>query len=61
MKTHKGTKKRFKVTSTKKVLAQGSGTSHLLEKKSRPQKNRLKKFKIISHTKYKKVCKSLVI
>ncbi len=61
MKVHKGTKKRFKVSSSKKLLAHGCGTAHLLEKKSKPRKNRLKKIKVINQTKYKKICKSLVI
>lgn len=61
MKVHKGTKKRFKVSSGKKLLAQGCGISHLMEKKSKARKTRLRKFKVINYTKYKKICKSLVI
>jgi len=33
-KTHSGTKKRFKLTGTGKVMKQGAGMRHNLEKKS---------------------------
>ncbi len=41
MKTHSGTKKRFKVTATGKVRGRHSFTSHILEKKSPKRKRRL--------------------
>jgi large subunit ribosomal protein L35 len=40
MKTHSGTKKRFKLTSTGKVRGRHSFTSHILEKKSPKRKRR---------------------
>ncbi len=43
MKTHKGTAKRIKVTGTGKYIAKHSGKSHILTKKSRKRKNRMKK------------------
>jgi large subunit ribosomal protein L35 len=43
MKTHKGTKKRVKVTGTGKFVVKHSGTSHILTKKSRKKKNKLGK------------------
>jgi large subunit ribosomal protein L35 len=41
MKTHSGTKKRFKLTATGKVRGRHSFTSHILEKKSAKRKRRL--------------------
>ncbi len=41
MKTHSGTKKRFKVTASGKVRGRHSFTSHILEKKSPKRKRRL--------------------
>ncbi|MEX0824760.1 MAG: 50S ribosomal protein L35 [Pirellulaceae bacterium] len=38
MKTHKGTKKRFKITASGKVLHRSSGTSHLATRMSQKRK-----------------------
>ena len=38
MKTHKGTKKRVKVTGTGKFMLRHSGKSHILTKKSKKRK-----------------------
>lgn len=43
MKTHRGTAKRVKVTGAGKYVVKHSGTSHILTKKTRKRKNRLKK------------------
>ena len=43
MKTHRGTKKRVKVTGTGKIILRHSGKSHILTKKSKKRKNRLGK------------------
>ena len=43
MKTHRGTAKRVKVTGTGKYVVKHSGTSHILTKKTKKRKNRLKK------------------
>lgn len=43
MKTHRGAKKRIKVTGTGKFIVKPSGKSHILTKKDRKRKNRLKK------------------
>ena len=40
MKSHSGTKKRFKVTATGKVRGRSAFTSHILEKKSPKRKRR---------------------
>ncbi len=41
MKTHSGSKKRFKLTATGKVSARHSFSSHILEKKSPKRKRHL--------------------
>jgi large subunit ribosomal protein L35 len=41
MKTHSGTKKRFKLTATGKVRGRHSFSSHILEKKSAKRKRHL--------------------
>ena len=41
MKTHSGTKKRFKLTATGKVRGRHSFSSHILEKKSPKRKRHL--------------------
>ena len=41
VKTHSGTKKRFKVTATGKVRGRSAFSSHILEKKSPKRKRRL--------------------
>jgi large subunit ribosomal protein L35 len=41
MKTHSGTKKRFKVTASGKVRGRSAFSSHILEKKSPKRKRRL--------------------
>ena len=40
MKTHRGTKKRVKVTGTGKIVLRHSGKSHILTKKSKKRKIR---------------------
>jgi large subunit ribosomal protein L35 len=42
-KTHRGAKKRFKITGTGKVLRHQSGKRHILTKKSRTRKRRLRR------------------
>lgn len=43
LKTHKGAKKRFRITAKSKVLRGKAGKSHILTKKSRKRKRSLKK------------------
>ncbi|MCP2605173.1 50S ribosomal protein L35 [Candidatus Aminicenantes bacterium AH-873-B07] len=43
LKTHKGAKKRFRITGTKKILRLHAYRSHLLAKKSSKRKRRLEK------------------
>jgi large subunit ribosomal protein L35 len=42
MKTHKGTKKRFRLTATGKVKCRRAGTSHLATHKTHKQKRNLR-------------------
>ena len=48
MKTHKGAKKRFKVTGKGKVRRMRANKSHILTKKSAKRKRRLRRPGIIS-------------
>jgi len=48
MKTHKGTQKRVKVTAKGKLIVKHSGTSHILTKKKKKRKNKLKKDFVIT-------------
>jgi large subunit ribosomal protein L35 len=48
LKTHKGAKKRFKVTGKKKVLHNKANKSHILTKKSAKRKRNLGKKDTIS-------------
>lgn len=41
-KTHKGAKKRFRVTATGKVMHRQAGTSHLLSRMSQKRKRNLR-------------------
>ncbi|MFQ6082486.1 MAG: 50S ribosomal protein L35 [Candidatus Aminicenantia bacterium] len=43
LKTHRGAKKRFKVTGTKKILRSKAFKSHILTKKSSKRKRQLSK------------------
>jgi large subunit ribosomal protein L35 len=48
IKTHKGMKKRFKVSATGKVLHKRAGSSHLMSHKSGKQVRRLRKKSALS-------------
>ena len=48
MKTHSGTKKRFKVTATGKVRGRRAFSTHILEKKSPKRKRRHRTPAVIS-------------
>ena len=43
MKTHKGTKKRFRLTATGKVKHRAAGTSHLAARMSQKRKRNLRR------------------
>ncbi len=59
MKTHKGAKKRVKVTGSGKFVVKHSGTSHILTKKTRKRKNSLKKDMVVEPGKARKLVKLL--
>lgn len=59
MKTHKGTKKRVKVTGQGKIVIRHSGKSHILTKKSHNRKKRLGNDYIVKEGQKKKVVKLL--
>lgn len=48
MKTHKGTKKRFRLTATGKVKHRSAGTSHLASRMSQKRKRRLRGTTVLS-------------
>lgn len=53
--THKGAKKRFKVTATGKVLHRSHTIRHLRKSKSKRQIRRLKQMKEVTNAQVKKV------
>lgn len=59
MKTHKGAAKRFKVTSTGKILHRKAFGSHLLSKKSAKRKRKYQKDYQVAATDKSKVKKML--
>lgn len=59
MKTHKGAKKRIKVTGSGKFVVKHSGKSHILTKKAHKRKKNLGKDYVISDGAAKKVSKLL--
>ena len=59
MKTHRGARKRIKVTGTGKFVIKHSGKSHILTKKDRKRKNHLKKDAVVTET-YKRHMQGLL-
>ena len=57
MKTHKGAKKRFKVTGTGKVLAAYGGKRHNLRKRSQKMKRGARGTKVLAEGQANKVLK----
>lgn len=55
MKSHRGAAKRFKKTGTGKVSRMKSGKSHILTKKNRKRKRRLRKHALVSSADAKRV------
>jgi len=47
MKTNKGTKKRFRITATGKLIRKKAGARHLLTAKSQGRKRRLRKGAVV--------------
>ena len=61
MKTHSGTKKRFKVTGSGKIKRRKAFTSHILTKKSKKRKRALRKSAIVDGSNERLLKRLLVI
>lgn len=61
MKTHSGTKKRFKLTGSGKVKRFQANTSHLMRKKSKKAKTRLAGSTLVSSADEKRIKKLLCL
>jgi large subunit ribosomal protein L35 len=55
MKTHKGTKKRFRLTAKGKVKHRAAGTSHLATRMSQKRKRNLRGTKIVNEVEAAKI------
>jgi len=60
MKTHSGTKKRFKITGTGKIKRRKAFTSHIMTKKSKKRKRALRKSAIV-HSGNERLIKRLLV
>jgi len=58
-KTHKGTKKRFRVTARGKVKCRQAGTSHLATRKSHKTRRKLRGTDVIATNEAKRVIAAL--
>ena len=58
-KTHKGTKKRFRLTATGKVKHRASGTSHLASRMSKKRRRNLRGTKVLSDTVVHQITRAL--
>ncbi len=56
MKTHRGTKKRIKLTATGKVMRRRAFSSHLLTKKSANRKRKLRKSVVMDSRDTSRIC-----
>ena len=59
MKTHSGSKKRFRVTGTGKLMHRRANRNHLLEHKPSTRTRRLANEEVMSHADTKKISKLL--
>jgi large subunit ribosomal protein L35 len=55
MKTHKGTKKRFRLTATGKVKHRSAGTSHLATRMSQKRKRNLRRTDVVNEVEAPKI------
>jgi len=58
-KTHKGTKKRFRLTAKGKVKHRAAGTSHLASRMSHKRKRNLRRTDTVDTTEAKRIHKAL--
>ena len=59
MKTHRGAAKRFKKTGTGKIVRMKSGKSHILTKKNRKRKRRLRKSAVVDDADKRRIARLL--
>jgi large subunit ribosomal protein L35 len=55
MKTHKGTKKRFRLTANGKAKHRASGTSHLASRMSHKRKRNLRGTRVVEEVETKRI------
>jgi large subunit ribosomal protein L35 len=58
-KTHKGTKKRFRLTAKGKAKHRQAGTSHLASRKSKKRRRNLRGTKVVSSTVLQQIHRAL--
>jgi large subunit ribosomal protein L35 len=58
-KTHKATKKRFRLTATGKVKHRGAGTSHLNSRMSKKRRRNLRGTRVVNGVETKRLTMSL--
>ena len=58
-KTHKGTKKRFRVTATGKVKHRAAGTSHLAARMSKKRRRKLRGTRVLADVSAKNIKRAL--
>ena len=58
-KTHKGTKKRFRLTANGKVKHRSAGTSHLASRMSKKRRRNLRGTKVLSSTVVHQITRAL--
>lgn len=59
MKTHKGTKKRFRLTANGKAKHRHAGTSHLATRKTHKQKRNLRGTAVVNDVESKRIQRAL--
>jgi large subunit ribosomal protein L35 len=58
-KTHKGTKKRFRLTAGGKAKHRGAGTSHLASRKSKKRRRNLRRTRVLKDTMLHQITRAL--
>ena len=58
-KTHKGTKKRFRLTATGKAKHRAAGTSHLASRKSKKRRRNLRRTRVLKKTMLHQISRAL--
>lgn len=58
-KTHKGTKKRFRLTASGKAKHRAAGTSHLASRKSKKRRRNLRGTKVLEKAMLHQIAKAL--